>query len=916
MERQLTTDDLCEDIKLGVLPIELFEILSRSSCGRYVKAPKTSFQKLDNFNIFLEQLKSKSIKLANIGAEDLAGGVRKAVLGLTWTLILTYEVNKLLGEKAGINDLLNWVKEKVKPYGVILEGGWQKGFADGQAFCALGMPFHTARAFPQSPCPCARCSCGAPISFRRLYPLRLHASVHLHVCAAVHDTDSSALDLAASKQMLPAQRLTLAFRAAEKVLGVPQLLDPGDFFMTDGKNDEKSIILYVAKLKQGFQSYPFVQPLVKSLVKPATPSKPVMAKDGVLAAELARQASAEALAVAHDTLASSQYHTSQVAEAKAAEAKVEAETAEMMAKAGLLAGANAQSSTISAHDVHSGVCGGAPVSEAAPEQKLPPLRRAARHSSGGGESVDPNMGAAPAAEQAVLPTMRRAEATEGVRAAYEDGMGRMPSYAEAAESKTVAEAEVRAGEAEAKAKAAAVAKANADAELVEATASDVAICKAAREVKAAVEAATAKAAAARDAATFAAAAAVAAAEAAKNATTAAEAAKAAEKAAAALKTSQKALLQAQGAEDEVVNAMNRVAQLASIEAMGFEAASEVAVAEASAKLAQRTAASHALDADREAAFAAAAAAAAQDAHRVVAVREAALTTAKARLHELRETLLSEVAELRVWLGVRMERYEQASKDPSKTLLGSTEDESRALLDSLKNDCLLELPARGDKRRELKERCVRLESMKAQYDIEMGIRSYITPPVGSADGGAKEAFATLDAMWDLMSASAIAYETALEARVVELEKPLRVLLVSKSVAAEWEAYLASRGDGGRIEPSLVFPWPPGEQPPTPPPRSAQKSLQSRKDGTSAVTGASTGADEVAREAAAMKELTRVTAERDEARAMVKALMKEGGSGRGADGTERRDERSFCKAIATCFSPKTPAAPTIVPSSSPD
>ena len=149
MERQLTTEDLCEDIKLGVLPIELFEILSRSSCGRYVKAPKTPFQKLDNFNIFLEQLKSKSIKLANIGAEDLAGGVRKAVLGLTWTLILTYEVNKLLGEKAGINDLLNWVKEKVKPYGVILDGGWQKGFADGQAFCALGIPFHTARAFPQ-----------------------------------------------------------------------------------------------------------------------------------------------------------------------------------------------------------------------------------------------------------------------------------------------------------------------------------------------------------------------------------------------------------------------------------------------------------------------------------------------------------------------------------------------------------------------------------------------------------------------------------------------------------------------------------------------------------------------------------------------------------------------------------------------
>lgn len=184
VERQLTTDDLCEDIKLGVLPIELFEILSRSSCGRYVKAPKTSFQKLDNFNIFLEQLKSKSIKLANIGAEDLAGGVRKAVLGLTWTLILTYEVNKLLGEKAGINDLLNWVKEKVKPYGVILEGGWQKGFADGQAFCALGIylstqpvPFHRARAR-------ALDALVVRLSLSGAYLLRLHASVHLHVCGS------------------------------------------------------------------------------------------------------------------------------------------------------------------------------------------------------------------------------------------------------------------------------------------------------------------------------------------------------------------------------------------------------------------------------------------------------------------------------------------------------------------------------------------------------------------------------------------------------------------------------------------------------------------------------------------------------------------------------------------------------------
>ena len=42
----------------------------------------------------------------------------------------------------------------------------------------------------------------------------------------------------------------MAFAAAEKVMGVTQLLDKNDFSLS-GKNDEKSIILYVAKLKQG-----------------------------------------------------------------------------------------------------------------------------------------------------------------------------------------------------------------------------------------------------------------------------------------------------------------------------------------------------------------------------------------------------------------------------------------------------------------------------------------------------------------------------------------------------------------------------------------------------------------------------------------------------------------------------------------
>ena len=48
--------DLCEDIKPGVLPIKLLEVLSETTCGRYAKAPRSKFQMLENLNIFLSQV--------------------------------------------------------------------------------------------------------------------------------------------------------------------------------------------------------------------------------------------------------------------------------------------------------------------------------------------------------------------------------------------------------------------------------------------------------------------------------------------------------------------------------------------------------------------------------------------------------------------------------------------------------------------------------------------------------------------------------------------------------------------------------------------------------------------------------------------------------------------------------------------
>ena len=109
-ERQLKLEDLCEDIRSGVPGIVLLEALTSTTGTKYNKKPKSQFQKLENHSTFLNVLKAQGVKLVNIGAEDLHDGKKKLVLGLTWTLILKYEISKF-----GIDEnmILKWVRLRV-----------------------------------------------------------------------------------------------------------------------------------------------------------------------------------------------------------------------------------------------------------------------------------------------------------------------------------------------------------------------------------------------------------------------------------------------------------------------------------------------------------------------------------------------------------------------------------------------------------------------------------------------------------------------------------------------------------------------------------------------------------------------------------------------------------------------------------
>ena len=133
-KRGITVTDLCEQIKDGVIGMNLIELLSASVAGKYNKSPSSRFQMLENNGAFLAQLKSKNIRLVNIGPEDLTAGNRTLILGLTWTLILRYEIQKFGAE---VDELLRWVKLCTKNFEGVDVTNWHTSFNDGLALSAI-----------------------------------------------------------------------------------------------------------------------------------------------------------------------------------------------------------------------------------------------------------------------------------------------------------------------------------------------------------------------------------------------------------------------------------------------------------------------------------------------------------------------------------------------------------------------------------------------------------------------------------------------------------------------------------------------------------------------------------------------------------------------------------------------------------
>ena len=115
----MKVEDLEKDFADGILFLNLLEEISNKEVAKkYNKNPRIRAQKLENLSFCFKFLKDEKIKLVGMGPEDLCDGNLKLTLGLIWTLILRFQINRGDGTGSAKHALLEWVRSKIPEYNI------------------------------------------------------------------------------------------------------------------------------------------------------------------------------------------------------------------------------------------------------------------------------------------------------------------------------------------------------------------------------------------------------------------------------------------------------------------------------------------------------------------------------------------------------------------------------------------------------------------------------------------------------------------------------------------------------------------------------------------------------------------------------------------------------------------------------
>jgi len=138
-KRGLKVENLSNDLQDGVLLINVLEEISGQKIPKYHKVVKMRIHKTENVAAAMDFMRQQGLKFTNVGATDIVDKKTKLILGVVWTIILRYQIQKIehAGDTPGksVNaELLEWVNKAIPEYKI---KNFSNDWKDGKAICAL-----------------------------------------------------------------------------------------------------------------------------------------------------------------------------------------------------------------------------------------------------------------------------------------------------------------------------------------------------------------------------------------------------------------------------------------------------------------------------------------------------------------------------------------------------------------------------------------------------------------------------------------------------------------------------------------------------------------------------------------------------------------------------------------------------------
>ena len=90
--RGLEIESFPEDLKNGVIMCHLAEILTNEKLKKFNSHPTLQAHEIDNLSIAFKLLTKSSLRLVNVGPQDVHNGYVKCILGLLWSCVQTYQL--------------------------------------------------------------------------------------------------------------------------------------------------------------------------------------------------------------------------------------------------------------------------------------------------------------------------------------------------------------------------------------------------------------------------------------------------------------------------------------------------------------------------------------------------------------------------------------------------------------------------------------------------------------------------------------------------------------------------------------------------------------------------------------------------------------------------------------------------------